>query len=377
MKPTVIPVEDFKKRLDAGEIRFLFDLRNPDEFASWRIEGPSPVETLNIPQLDFVGEEAKYFSQLPQDKEIIVICAHGDASGYSAEILQQQGFKALSLEGGMDGWSEFYETHTVNRDPAIYQIHRVARGCISHLLVSDGEAVVIDPVRHTDRIMALVSSLSARVIAVIDTHLQADHISGGREIARQTGADYFINPADAGDAAYVYRPLADGMVFTFGGSRLTALHSPGHTPGSVSLLLDDRFLFSGDTIMVSSIGRPDLGGMMSEWARLLYDTLFQRYRPLADDIVVLPSHISGLKDVGPGGLALLTLGQARAHSDLFQLTGEDAFVKQIEKSLPENPERYQEIRRVNLGLLDPEESRRKELEIGKNLCGMAGKKAAA
>jgi len=376
MQQTVIPVEEFKKRLDAGSIEFIFDLRVPEEFASWRIEGTVPVQTINIPQLDFVGEEEKYFSQLPRDKEIIIICAHGDASKYSAELLQKEGFRALSLEGGMDAWSEFYEVHRLNDEPAVYQIHRVARGCICHVLASGGEAVVIDPARHTDKIMALIDSLSAKVVAVIDTHLQADHISGGRKIAADAGADYLINPADAKDAAYDYKPLEDGLKLRFGKSTLSAIHSPGHTPGSVSLLLDGKFLFTGDTIMVSSIGRPDLGGMVRQWAHLLYDTLFHRYEALADDTVILPSHIAGLKDAGRNGMAQLTLGSARAARELFHITDEPAFIKRIEESLLENPARYQDIRKVNLGLIDPDETRRKELEIGKNLCGMAGKKAA-
>ena len=135
-------------------------------------------------------------------------------------------------------------------------------------------------------------------------------------------------------------------------------------------------LFTGDTIMVSSIGRPDLGGMVRQWAHLLYDTLFHRYEALADDTVILPSHIAGLKDAGRNGVAQLTLGSARAARELFHITDEPAFITRIEESLLENPARYQDIRKVNLGLIDPDETRRKELEIGKNLCGMAGKKAA-
>ena len=206
------------------------------------------------------------------------------------------------------------------------------------------------------------------------THLQTDHISGGRHIAERTGAEYCINTGDAQNAAYQYRPLEDHTLFRFGSSALEAIHSPGHTPGSVSLLLDEKFLFSGDTVMVSSIGRPDLGGKVREWAHLLYTTLFERYKDLADEIIVLPTHVASLKDMGRTGIARLSLGEARDRSDLYQLKDEHAFTQYIEHSLLENPERYQDIRRVNLGLLSPDEEKQKELEIGKNLCGMAGKK---
>jgi glyoxylase-like metal-dependent hydrolase (beta-lactamase superfamily II)/rhodanese-related sulfurtransferase len=367
----IISPEELKKRIDRESVDFIFDLRDADEFASWRIEGRSPIPTINIPQTDFVGEEERYMDRLPKDRQIIAICAHGDSSRYSAEILRGHGFDAVSLEGGMDAWSELYETHKIGERPDIYQIFRVARGCISHLVVSGSEAVVIDPVRHVDRLIGLAYSLNTRIVHVLDTHLQADHISGGTDIARRTGAKYHICPADAGPASYSYQPLHDGDTISFGRSRIEVLVTPGHTPGSTSFLLDRRFLFSGDTIMKTSIGRPDLGGSAEEWSHLLYDTLFRRYKRFSDDLVILPSHAASLLEQDSGGIVRTTLGAARRSSDLFQRKDFSRFLASVRTSLPESPERYQEIRKVNLGLISPDESRKKELEIGKNLCGMA------
>ena len=372
-KEALIAVADFKKRLDAGRIEFIFDLRNGDEFEAWRIEGKTPVETLNIPQLDFVGEEEKYLDRLPKDKEIIAICAHGAASNYEAKRLREKGFNILSLDGGMDAWSEFYETHQLTGSPEIHQIVRVAKGCICHVLISNGEAVVIDAVRHQAPITAVLEQRRARLVAVVDTHLQADHISGGPQLAAQFQVPYYISPIDAEQASYPYTPLADGTEITFGGKKLVCLHTPGHTPGSVSFLCDNRFLFSGDTIMKSSIGRPDLGGMVKSWAHLLYRTIFDRYAEVADEILLLPTHAaSALREENENGIISLTMGDFR-HSQAYALKQEKAFIDFIEKSLLENPERYQEIRKVNLGLLAPDEERRRELEIGKNLCGMQQK----
>ena len=370
---TVISVAEFKKRLEKGTIEFLFDLRSPDEFAAWRIEGRMPVTTVNIPQLDFVGEEEKFFGQLPRDREIITVCAHGDASMYSAELLQREGFRALSLAGGMDAWSISYETHQIQAGPDIYQVYRIAKGCITHVVVAGDEAVVIDAVRHLEHIEKILTATGARLVAVFDTHLQADHISGGRELAARHGAGYWLHPLDAVGAAYRSNELTDHAVFTVGGLELIAVHSPGHTPGSTSLLLDRRLLFSGDTIMKTGMGRPDLGGMATEWSHLLYQTLFTRYAVLPDSVTVLPTHATSVREMDSCGAVSLTMAEAR-HHDLYQEGDEAAFAARIAASLLENPERYQEIRKVNLGLLTPDEKRQQELEIGKNLCGMAGKK---
>ncbi|MDA8104015.1 MAG: MBL fold metallo-hydrolase [Nitrospiraceae bacterium] len=366
-----ISPEELKKRIDVGKVGFMLDLRNEDEFAAWRIEGRSEIETINIPQTDFVGEEERYLGRLPQDRQIVTICAHGDSSRYSAEYLRNHGFDSISLDGGMDAWSELYESHKISDRPDIYQIFRVARGCVSHLVVSGSEAIVIDAVRHVDRFIGLAYSLNARIVHVLDTHLHADHISGGLEIARRTGAQYHICPDDADAAAYSYEPLRDGDVVSFGRSRIETFVSPGHTPGSASFLLDRKFLFTGDTVMKMSIGRPDLGGRVDEWAHLLYDTLFHRYEKFPDDLIVLPAHAASIREQDADGVVRTTIGDARRSGDLYQKKGFLEFLALIKESLPESPDRYQEIRKVNLGLLDPDEAKRKELEIGKNLCGMA------
>lgn len=369
-KELVISPKQFKRMLDNNEVKFVFDLRNEEDFREGKIEGRFDFETLNIPQEDFVGEEERHLSKFPKDKPIITVCAHGDSSRYTAELLRDKGFDAQSLEGGIDLWTEFYESHTVSERPLIIQIYRVARGCISHIVASDGEAAIVDAVRHTNVIMDKLKELGLKVRYVFDTHLQADHISGGRAIAKETGADYYINALDAKDATYPYKTLNDGDSLKLGSSTIEVVYSPGHTPGSTSLLLDGRYLFTGDLVMKSSIGRPDLGGASEEWTRMLFETLFQRYSRLADDIVILPTHAASIKEQD-NGIVMLTLGDARKNSDLFQIRDFGRFFEYVSASLPANPERYQEIRKVNLGLFEPDEKKAKELEIGKNLCGMS------
>lgn len=373
MSENIVSIEEFKKKLDAGEVEFMFDLRAEDEFDAWRIEGRKDVPILNIPQEDFVGEEGLYLDKFPRDKEIITVCAHGDSSKYSADHLVENGFRARGLEGGMDAWSAFYETRKVSDDPLIYQIYRVAKGCISHVVISEGEAAVIDPVRHTEHITTIIDEHKAKVVAVLDTHLQADHISGGLAVSGKYGAPYFISYIDASGASYDFSRIRHNDTIKVGDSEIVALHTPGHTPGSTSLFLDGKYLFTGDTIMETSIGRPDLGGMVDKWAHFLYYTLFERISRMPDEITVLPTHAASVKEQDREGIVRFTLGWARKKRSLFKVRDKARFVEIIKSTLLDNPDRYSDIRKVNLGVLEADEKKLTELEIGKNLCGMARK----
>ncbi|MBI5675358.1 MAG: MBL fold metallo-hydrolase [Nitrospirae bacterium] len=366
---TISPAE-LKRRLDERKVEFLFDLRNEDEFKAWRIEGREDFPALNIPQVDFVGEEDLYMDRFPKDKEIIAVCAHGDSSRYSAELLTEKGFKAVNLEGGMDLWSEYYETHKVSDTPLIYQIYRTARGCMTHIVVSGGEAFVIDANRHVEKIIAFVDSLGAKITHVVDTHLHADHISGGIDLAQKTGAPFFMNPVDAEGATFKFEELIDGMEIKFGGNNFLAIQTPGHTLGITSLLLNGKHLFTGDTIMKTDMGRPDLGGKAEEWSGMLYNTLFKKLKSLGDDIMILPSHADSIKEQDENGIVSLTLGGARRDSALFRLTDYKEFINYILSSIEEIPKSYHEMRKANLGIIFPDEAKKKELEIGKNLCVM-------
>lgn len=366
---SISPAE-LKKRLDERKVEFLFDLRNEDEFKAWRIEGKEDFPALNIPQIDFVGEEDRHLNRFPKDKEIIAVCAHGDSSRYEAELLTDKGFNAVNLEGGMDLWSEYYEIHKASDSPNIYQIYRTARGCMCHVIVSGNEAVVIDPSRHVEKIIALADSLGAKITHVIDTHLHADHISGARDLAQKAGAKFFMSPIDAESATFKFEPLTDGMEIRSGDNIFFAIHTPGHTPGITSLLLNGKHLFTGDTIMKTDMGRPDLGGKAEEWAGMLYNTLFNKLKSLGDDIIILPSHADSIKEQNESGVVSLTLGDTRRNSKLFSLADDREFIMYVLESLPKNPDSYQEMRKANLGIISPDEAKKKELEIGKNLCVM-------
>jgi glyoxylase-like metal-dependent hydrolase (beta-lactamase superfamily II) len=382
------------ERLSRNEPMFILDVRNADEFERWRVEGPQPVPTLNVPYfelLDLEGEEedvteavmrgvqAQLMPQLPNDRPILAVCAEGNTSNYVADGLRRLGFDAVNMEGGMEAWGNFYYWRPVEENErfSLFQVVRPARGCLSHVLVSDQHAAVFDPARHIETYEELATAVGARIEWVLDTHLHADHLSGGPALGQRDHIPYYLHPYDAIHpmdmlpARMAYRPLEAEQVLRIGRAEVKVLHFPGHTLGTVAFLIDGRYLLNGDSLFLESIARPDLGGRAEGWAPLLYDSL-KRMAELPDETVVLPAHFSDIAAGDGTGVYRATLGDLKQRNPgLLKLAeGEQAFTDYILASLPEFPEAYIEIKRANAGLASPDERKAQELELGKNICAV-------
>lgn len=386
------------ERLLHSEPMFILDVRNRDEFARWKVEGPHSVPTLNIPYfelLDLEGEEedvtasvmhgvkAKLMERLPTDRPILAVCAEGNTSSFVAEGLRRLGFDALNMDGGMEGWGNFYYWHPVEETVrfSLYQVVRPARGCLSHVLVSEHRAAVFDPARHIETYHELAAAVGARIERVLDTHLHADHLSGGPALGQGDHIPYHLHPYDAIHpldllpARIAYRPLEAGQTLRIGQAEVRVLHFPGHTLGMVAFLIEGRYLLSGDSLFLESIARPDLGGRAEGWAPLLYESL-KRMADLPGETRVLPAHFSDITAGDAHGVYQATLGELKQRNPgLLKLAeGEQAFCDYILASLPEFPPAYVEIKRANAGLASPDERKAQEWELGKNICAV-GKSA--
>ncbi|MGV3240804.1 MBL fold metallo-hydrolase, partial [Streptococcus hyovaginalis] len=161
-----------------------------------------------------------------------------------------------------------------------------------------------------DIYLDFAKEIGAKITHVFDTHLHADHISGGRVIAERTGATYWLPPKDATEVTFEYKPLEDGNVVTIGNTAIDihALYSPGHTIGSTSFVVDSQFLLSGDILFIDSIGRPDLAGMAEDWVADLRESLYIRYRELSEELVVLPAHFMIIDELNDDGSVSEKLG---------------------------------------------------------------------
>jgi len=393
-KPVWSPAQ-LHEHLEAESRFAILDVRNGDEFKAWRIEGKVPIKTVNIPYYDLLdlAEEDEEIAaavaraapdrlkgKLPRSGPLLVVCAEGDTSTHVAEGLRRLDYDAVNLTGGMAAWGDHYETHVVEQSQrlSILQISRPARGCLSYMLASGGVALVVDPARHTGIYRKLAAERAWRITGVLDTHLQADHLSGGVALAKAAGVEYrlhpydSIHPEDLLPATFAFRYLEDETVITLGEVSVRVLHRPGHTLGMVNLLVDDRYLLTGDTLFIDSIGRPDLGGQAKSWAPLLYRSL-QRLLALPARTVVLPAHFSHMREADAAGCYRASIGALRGHNEglrMFQ-RGEAAFSAYILASLPEHPPAYDDIRRVNTGLLKVDAAKASELELGRNQCALA------
>jgi glyoxylase-like metal-dependent hydrolase (beta-lactamase superfamily II) len=311
--------------------------------------------------------------KIPKDRTIISVCNRGNASDEIVEILRDQGYDAYSIRDGMKSWGSVYNTDYIldSERAKVVQVNRLAKGCLSYILISAGDAAIIDASRHIKQYLEFLKENDLRLKFVFDTHLHADHISGGEALAHITGAEYYINEHDISGGKLKFNRLEDGIDFTLGEVPIRAigLHTPGHTPGSSSLLFDEKYLFTGDIIFLSSMGRPDLGGHASKWVKDLWKTV-RRLEKLPDSTVVLPAHSSGISEFDEKGRVHATLGELRSRNHLLTIKDEASFEKEILSSLPEQPESYAEMRKVNMGLDKPDEEQMSELELGKNQCAV-------
>jgi glyoxylase-like metal-dependent hydrolase (beta-lactamase superfamily II) len=369
-----ITAEALYRDIRRGNPPFILDVRNTEEFANWTIEGVPPDALCNIPYFVFLEEEEQSIARVPRCRDIVVVCAKGGSSAFVASILALHGIQARNLQGGMIAWGDLHVTAQVPSPTAsgfsLFQVNRVGKRCLSYVIISDGEAMMIDPSRYQEHYLALARGHRAQPVRVLDTHLHADHLSGGPGIARSTGIPYHIRLDDAAGAQFPYVSLEDGRRLTLGSSivEIIALHTPGHTPGSTSLLIDERYLLTGDTLFVSSIGRPDLGDKAEEWAELLYRTLFERIARLPDEVLFLPAHYSGTEEMRPDGIVATTIGEARLHNPVFQRRSEQEFLEFVLAHLPAQPRVYQDIRLANLGRKVFDEEQAIEAELGPNQC---------
>src|SRR5213593_1829711 len=274
--------DELAQRLDRGEPLQLLDIRASERVAQGAVSlGPT---------LDFRAFPASQMYALPRldplaldpGRPVAVMCGHGNSSRQATLFLRAQGFDAYSVSGGMAAWETVYLPRFLTPTPAVQrviQLDRVGKGALSYVLVSDGDAVVVDPGRHLERYDALLTELRATPAAVVDTHIHADYVSGGRAAAARWQVPYFLHPDDAVSpydqtpGKLTYQALSDGDTIAFGRATLRAAHVPGHTLGSVALLADEGLVLTGDFLFVKSVGRPDLAGQTESWAKLLWHSL--------------------------------------------------------------------------------------------------------
>jgi glyoxylase-like metal-dependent hydrolase (beta-lactamase superfamily II) len=300
----------------------------------------------------------------------VTVCAAGNISAVAAEQLRNRGFEAYTLEGGMNTWSMAWnkaEVSVTGTDARVIQVRRTGKGCLSYLIGSGDEAAVIDASLDPEVYVDLADSQGWKVTRVLDTHVHADHLSRSRGLAELVGAT--LHMPEKTPVSYPFSALGDGETLGIGPARLEAIRTPGHTPESTCYLLDGRALFTGDTLFIDSVGRPDLEAT-PEGAREKVHSLhasLHRLLKMDPETLVLPGH-TGSPVPFDGEPVASTLANVREGVPLL-CESEDAFVERIAGSAPPPPENHARIVAFNRTGELPEDDAA-ELEAGANRCAV-------
>lgn len=356
-----------------GSVPAVLDLRNPDDAAAAPFEVRPGSRAVTETLWRVLDDPASTAARIPDGT--VAVCAHGNGSEMIADLLADEGRRALSLEEGMVAWNRLLVPERIRIDTApdlaVWQMLRPAKGCLSYVIgVPGAGAVVVDPSRHYEGYLELVREESMHVVAVVDTHLHADHLSGGPALAAAVGAPYVLSPAEldgqhdrSGDDPATIELDTDRRV------QLVRLMLPGHTPGSTAITVPGAFLAAGDTLFCSGVGRPDLTGQADELARMLYRSIHEQLAGMSPSTLLLPAHWSHPEEVGRDGTVTAPLGDVLGGDTLPGLDG-DTFVAAVTANLTPAPAAYERIRAVNAGAPAGAEEM-DELDIGRNQCAAA------
>ena len=374
-----MPPQELAERLDRGEALQVLDVRATEKVARGHIAlGPELAFHAQPNSQLFAMPDVKDL-HLDASRPIAVVCNHGNSSKKTTAFLRERGYEAYSVIGGMAAWESVYVARRLAPTASlshVVQLDRVGKGALSYILVSDGDAVIVDPGRHLERYDAVLTELGATPAAVVDTHVHADYTSGAAAAAARWQIPYFLHPDDA-VSPYDSRPgkitnqaLRDGDTIAFGHATLRAVHVPGHTLGSITLIADEGLALTGDFLFVQSIGRPDLAGRSSEWAKLLWQSLERARREWPGELLILPAHYSSETERRADRAVAARFDVIAATNPVVAIQDEREFLTWIADHQTSFPEAYRTIKEANLGLVELSDADAEVLESGPNQCAV-------
>lgn len=353
--------------LEEGKEVSVLDIRPIQERTEWFIPGSIYLNAYD--KLKANNPDALQGLHLDKTVPVVAICAGGKTSLIAADILQKQGFEAYSLEGGMKGWSLSWNTAQISfADFRIIQFRRTGKGCLSYIIASNDEAIVVDASLPIEAYQDMLKKEKLQLKHVIETHIHADHLSRSKQLAERNNATLHL-PAP-NKVTFDFIPVNDTTVFKIGNISIKAIKTPGHTLESTSYLVNDKVLLTGDTLFINGVGRPDLKANNEEAiqrSKMLYHSL-QKLLVLDESIVVLPAHTSQPVDFDNTPIQT-TIGDIKKNVSMLQL-GETEFINTILQRIPPTPDNYLSIVEKNIAG-DFSDVNPIDLEAGANRCAIS------
>ena len=362
-----ITVKELQDRLNRHENVFILDVRPTDQRNEWKIADSFHIDAYK--QLNAGDETALDIIQLPQNSTVVTVCAAGRTSLLASKLLQRKGVHAYSLEGGMKAWNYAWNTAEIEfPNSKVIQVRRAAKGVLSYIICSGNEAIVIDAALDPAIYQSIAKENNWKIRYVMDTHIHADFVSRTNELSKVTGAKHLL--IDNANVAFDYVAVKNGETIHFGSSQIEFIHTPGHTWESTSFKLGNHAIFTGDTLFIDGIGRPDLKADKNEGvekAKALYKSL-NRIVSLQSDILVLPAHTSSTISFN-NRIITDTIGNVKAKIQVTDLS-ESEFVDYTATRIPPTPPNYQAIALINKNG-SYEGQVLADLEAGGNHCAIA------
>lgn len=373
--PEISPEELIAKAESPEPIQIL-DIRAPELATKNHIEVVPDDRYVNMKGSVVVADGDLIAAGLKKNQPLTVVCETGQSSKKIAALLASQGWSVTSLTGGMAGWGNALARRplkTASSLDQMFQFDRVAKGSLGYLLVSDGKAVILDAPRNYRPYLETASSINAEVIAIAESHLHADYISGGPDVAAELGVPYYIHendPYSSDFSSIDCRTVREGSAISVGRATLNVVHTPGHTPGSVTYMLENEVAFTGDFIFVNSMGRPDLDGKEESWTGDLWRSIERAKKEWLEDTAIFPAHYSSdaerRPDLSVGGL----MGEILKTNTPLAMETEAEFTNWVNARKTPFPESYLKIRAVNLGSMQVSPDEAQVLDVGKNQCAV-------
>ncbi len=352
----------------------LLDVRNDVEFGRFKVEGPYPIDMVNVPYMEFVEMEEESVAKVPRGKKVRVVCAKEGSSKYVGEILANHEFEDVAnLKVGIKAWGNLLAPVRVAQAAGyeLYQFRRPGKASCSYGLISGQEMMVFDPAKDFQFYLDFAESKGCTITKTFETHRQADYISGSEMLMRSAGVEIVAPDDDFKEAKFPYTAAQDGVRYRINntGPEVEIIHTPGHTPGSTCYRIDNKFLVAGDTVFIDSIGRPDLGGMAEAWSAMLFKTMTEFLLNLDDDTVILPGHYMDWEEADENLVFAASMGAIKKrNNDIYAIGNEGAFFEFIQANMRQQPEEYAKIREINAGLVEVDEETQEIMDIGKNEC---------